>query len=182
MKCPSCEDQNLRPTKLHHGLPAYTCTLCHGVSIDLLTYRHWAETRGDEDDVIHGEGETASLVEGSSQALVCTKCSHIMTKFSISGATSNKVDVCATCHDAWLDAGEWQLLGALQLQGKLAEIVTEPWQKAVRAQAVASMRDERLLALFGEDLERLRLLRDWLADHPAKEQALRYLRSEPTGE
>jgi len=128
--------------------------------------------------VVHGEGETASLFEGSSPALVCSKCSHIMTKFSISGETSNKVDVCATCHEAWLDAGEWQLLGTLRLQGKLAEIVSEPWQKAVRAQAVASMRDERMQTLFGDDLDRLRELRDWLADHPAKEQALRYLRSE----
>jgi len=178
MKCPSCDDRHLRPTKLHHGLPAYTCMKCHGVLIDLLTHRHWAETLADDGEAVHGEGETASLVEGTSQALVCSKCSHIMTKFSISGDTSNKVDVCSTCHEAWLDAGEWQLLGALRLQGKLAEIVSEPWQKAVRAQTVASMREERMHALFGEDLERLRELRDWLADHPAKEQALRYLRSE----
>jgi Zn-finger nucleic acid-binding protein len=180
MKCPSCNDRDLRPTKLHHGLPAYSCAKCHGVLIDLLTYRHWSETQQGDDEPVHGEGETASLVEGNSHALVCTKCSHIMTKFSISGETANKVDVCATCHEAWLDAGEWQLLGALRLQGKLAEIVTEPWQKAVRAQTVAAMRDERLQALFGDDLSRLRDLRDWLAEHPAKEQALRYLRSEVT--
>ncbi len=178
MRCPSCSDRDLQPTKLHHGLPAYGCNHCHGVLVDLLTYRHWAETRSDEDDVVHGEGETASLIEGNSQALVCTKCSHIMTKFSISGATSNKIDVCATCHDAWLDAGEWQLLGALHLQGKLAEIVTDPWQKALRAQSVASMREERLQTLFGDELPRLKALRDWLAEHPAREQALRFLRSE----
>ena len=178
MNCPSCTDQALRPTKLHDGLPAYTCTHCHGVLIDLLTYRHWAETRADDADAVHGEGETASLVEGSSQALLCSKCSHIMTKYSISGSTANKVDLCTTCHDAWLDAGEWQLLGALHLQGKLADIVTDPWQKAVRTQAVESMRDERLRALFGDDLPRLQELRGWLAEHPAREQALRYLRSE----
>lgn len=178
MKCPSCNDRDLRPTKLHHGLPAYACSHCHGVLVDLLTYRSWAETRSDEDDVVHGEGETASLVEGNSQALVCTKCSHIMIKYSISGATANKIDVCSTCHDAWLDAGEWQLLGALHLQGKLAEIVTDPWQKTVLMQGVKSMREERLQVLFGEDLVRLTELREWLAAHPAKEQALRYLRSD----
>ena len=178
MKCPSCTDRDLQPTKLHHGLPAYGCRECSGVLIDLLTYRHWAETRTDEDDVVHGEGETASLVEGNTQALLCTKCSHIMTKYNISGATANKVDVCSTCQHAWLDAGEWQLLGALHLQGKLADIVTEPWQKAIRAQAVSSMRDERLQALFGDELPKLREFRDWLEDHPAKEQALRFLRSD----
>ncbi len=178
MNCPACTDQPLKPTRLHAGLPAYTCTVCHGVLIDLLTYRNWAETRVDDEDPVHGEGETASLIEGNAQALLCTKCSHIMTKYSISGATANKVDVCMTCHDAWLDAGEWQLLGALQLQGKLADIVTDPWQKAVRAQTVATMRDERLRTLFGDDLSRLKEFRDWLSEHPAKEQALRYLRSD----
>ena len=178
MKCPSCTDRSLRPTKLHAGLPAYTCMKCHGVLIDLLTYRHWAEARVDEDDVVHGQGETASLVEGNTQALMCSKCSRIMTKYNISGHTANKIDLCTTCHDAWLDAGEWQLLGALHLQGKLEDIVTEPWQKAVRAQVVESMRDERMQTLFGDDLQRLKELRDWLAGHPAREQALRYLRSE----
>ena len=50
-----------------------------------------------------------------------------------SSDTDNFIDLCAACDDVWLDEGEWRLLRSLHPAGHLTQILTEPWQRHVRA-------------------------------------------------
>ncbi len=178
MKCFSCEESELLPVKLEPGLPALGCDGCGGVYIDLLTYREWNEEQGEEE-----EGAVSTVVEepsDSDKALICQRCRKIMLKFKISGVTDNYVDLCATCDDAWLDHGEWQLLNQLQLQGKLTEIVTRPWQKQIREQRAASSLENRFRDALGDaDFNKAREYAKWMTDHPKRreiENLVRYIR------
>src|SRR2546430_8580683 len=93
-------------------LPSMGWGTCHGALVSLLHYRHWAEQEKEATAEAAGVRPTVETTD-TTEAIVCTKCSRVMTKYKISGAVANRVDVCSTCDDAWLDGGEWELLGAL---------------------------------------------------------------------
>ncbi|MBX2878661.1 MAG: hypothetical protein KTR32_01955 [Granulosicoccus sp.] len=182
MKCFSCQESELLPVKLEPGLPALGCNDCGGVYIDLLTYREWNEDQ-DSDGAGSPSTESSTIAEepaDSDKALICQRCRKIMLKFKISGKTDNYVDLCATCDDAWLDHGEWQMLNQLQLEGKLTEIVTRPWQKQIREDRAASSLENRFRdALGADDYTRAREYADWMTAHPKRreiENLVRYIR------
>lgn len=179
MQCPSCNSNSLKPIKLQIGLPARQCQKCSGVLIDLLSYREWAE------DYSHNSANQQQLmeVEDNSKALVCPKCSKIMLKFRIAGSTLNKIDVCSSCDEAWLDSGEWQLLGSLALQDKLNTIFTEPWQTSIRENDIEISHKTRFKELLGNsDYNKLTEIKDWINGHPQKADLIRFiLRDGSTG-
>ena len=74
-----------------------------------------------------------------------------MLKFRIAGETSNKIDVCQSCDEAWLDEGEWELLGALKIQHKLNSIFTDPWQRNIREENAKKAQEKRFEDLLGEE-------------------------------
>jgi len=178
MKCFSCKESELLPMKLEPGLPALGCNHCGGVYIDLLTYREWNE----DQDTVENDVSSETLVEtsDSDKALICQRCRKIMLKFKISGATDNYVDLCATCDDAWLDEGEWQLLNQLELEGKLTEIVTRPWQKHIRKERAASSLESRFKEALGDDdFDTAKQYAEWMKAHPNRreiENLVRYIR------
>lgn len=175
MNCYSCQDSTLLPTRLAPGLPVLACEKCGGVYIDLLTYRGWSE-ECDEPEAADAEVPTVETAD-SEKALLCQRCRRIMLKFRISGATENYVDICTTCDDAWLDKGEWQLLKQLQLQNKLTEIATRPWQKLIREQRAADSLDQRYKESLGEEeFTKLKSYVEWLSDHPKRREIENYVR------
>ena len=173
MQCPSCRSAPLRPIKLQPGLPARQCVSCHGILIDLLAYREWAESHQYEEPTA---SQPLEEVEDIAKALVCPKCTRIMLKFRIAEATANKVDVCTNCDEAWLDKGEWELLGALRLQHKLNAIFTEPWQRNIRKESAENANEQRFKAILGdEQFEKLSEIKIWLDNHPNKHDLIRFL-------
>src|SRR4030095_9942753 len=104
MKCPRCKVSALEPTMIEQYLPAMGCNTCHGSLVSLLYYRHWAETQ----NVPSERPPLPSAVEtvDTTKAIMCPKCSRLMTKYKLTGGVKNRVDVCATCDEAWLDGGE----------------------------------------------------------------------------
>ncbi|WP_197276810.1 MULTISPECIES: hypothetical protein [unclassified Pseudoalteromonas] len=74
-----------------------------------------------------------------------------MRKFRISGCHNNRLDLCNSCYDVWLDDGEWQTLQALQMSNLMPSIFTIPWQKKVRIQAQDEDRKQRYIKILGED-------------------------------
>ena len=140
--------------------------------IDLLSYRAWRDNWADAD-----EPESAvSQVSDNPKAKLCPKCSRLMLKFKVSGEQPNMIDVCTACDEAWLDEGEWELLGALALQTQLTRIFTEPWQSAVRKAQTDELRMKRLEALIGrEDLARVNEMERWIESHPKKAEILQIL-------
>lgn len=170
MQCPVCNSSPLKPTMLSNRLPARECIKCHAMLVDLLSYRVWAEYTPNTDVIT----PYAEAVEDNSEALVCPKCSKLMLKYKISEGISNRVDVCTNCDMAWLDGGEWELLGSLSLQKKLTAIFTEPWQRHIRKEEITVAQEQRISALLGdEDYKKIMEVKEWIDNHPRKEDLLR---------
>lgn len=179
MQCPKCKDTNLKPTKIDEGLSAMGCNQCQGAFISLLYYRDWAERAG-----VASEAPSVELLKGlesedSSSALTCPKCSRLMQKFRISGCSSNRLDLCMSCDEAWLDGGEWELLKALELSKEMPIVFTEEWQRQVRQQVSEEARRERFSRLLGkDDLQKADEFRQWVKDHPQRHDIIFYVNHE----
>jgi Zn-finger nucleic acid-binding protein len=175
MKCPACKTIELKPTKLDEGVLAHGCPQCEGALVSLLHYRDWAERSTPAEDAAPATLDEVGASESAS-ALGCPKCAKLMTKFQISGRANNRLDLCGSCDEAWLDGGEWQLLKALELSHKMPQIFTEAWQRKVRQQASEEARRQRFARLAGEEaIQRADEIRAWLKDHPQRRELLFYI-------
>lgn len=151
------------------------CTSCDGVLISLLYYRDWAGRLSDLDEI---EPIDSNIIEenDSKIALSCPKCLKLMTKYLISGSQSNRLDVCPSCDEAWIDNGEWALLKTLNLAKRLPLIFTLPWQSRIRKEINEKNRYERLEKIVGnEDAERAREIREWLNANRNKSAIIHYI-------
>lgn len=175
MKCPKCRTEDLGPTKLEENLPAMGCTGCDGALISLLYYRDWAERTTLPSEIVVSE---LSVVEekDTKVALTCPKCTRLMTKYGIASEVGNRLDVCASCDEAWIDDGEWTLLKSLALSKDLSAIFTTAWQKRIKAENTERQRYERLESAVGtEDAERAHEVRVWLHNKPSKPTIIQYI-------
>jgi Zn-finger nucleic acid-binding protein len=175
MKCPHCKTADLQPTMIEEYLPAMGCSTCNGSLVSLLYYRHWAETRKTPGAATEG---TAAALEATdtTAAITCPKCERIMAKYKITGRVSNRLDVCSTCDEAWLDGGEWELLEALQLSLKMPAIFTEAWQRRIRRELTEETRRSILTRMIGQEgTARVEDFRSWLAGNKHKSDILTYL-------
>lgn len=186
MKCPRCKTPDLKPTMIEEYLPAMGCASCEGSLVSLLYYRHWAETQKPTTDIngmdITGVYTTAvdttAAVEttDTTTAITCPKCSRIMMKYRLTGRVSNRVDVCASCDEAWLDRGEWELLETLQLSHMMPSIFTDEWQRRVRRELTDDTRRAILTRMIGEEgVAKVEQFRAWLGNNRHKSDILTYL-------
>lgn len=160
MDCPSCQTSPLMPTKIEEGLPGYTCANCQGILIDILNYRIWTEKRLQQPSTATF---TAEQVPDSQHSILCPKCSSIMLKYRISSDTQNRLDLCSNCGELWLDGGEWHLLAQLDLQSKIPQIVSDPWQHSLRRADIEQSVEAKFEKLFGqEDYQKIKAFRDWM--------------------
>jgi Zn-finger nucleic acid-binding protein len=175
VECPHCKTSDLKPTMIEEGLPAMGCGTCHGSLVSLLYYRHWAETQKAP------SAETRAAAAGpettdTTTAITCPKCSRLMAKYKLTGRVANRVDVCPTCDEAWLDGGEWELLEALHLSLKMPAIFTDAWQRRIRHELTEDTRRSILTRLIGEDATaKVEEFRAWLAKNRHKSQIMTYL-------
>jgi Zn-finger nucleic acid-binding protein len=175
MKCPKCKKTDLHPAKIEQGLSGMGCNECNGIFLSLLYYRDWAE-RFFDDASNSNEVVDIAEVENTHNAMSCPKCSRIMTKYRVSSAHDNRLDLCANCDEAWLDKGEWALLKSLSLSSNIPLVFTEQWQTQVRKQVTEDNRRKRFVGLLGEDIvEEADKVRGWLKREPKKAQILQYL-------
>jgi Zn-finger nucleic acid-binding protein len=177
MKCPRCQTPDLQPTMIEQYLPAMGCGTCRGSLVSLLYYRHWAETqKAPAAAAVDPNAGAKFEATDTAAALRCPKCGRIMMKYKVSGAVSNRLDVCSLCDEAWLDGGEWELLEALQLNHRLPAIFTDEWQRRIRHQLSEETRRSTLARVIGEKaLARVEEFRAWLADNEHKSQIMTYL-------
>lgn len=176
--CPRCPHAGLRHTLIGDSLPAHTCPSCSGTLIGLIGYRLWRETH-KIDQASAGDAGSVQTAGDTGEAISCSKCQSLMTKYRISADAPNRVDFCARCEDIWLDEGEWALVEALAGSDHLANIITQPWQRRVRIATEAQLETERLKTVFGEDYDRVIAFHEWLNAHPDKGEVLAYLLRHP---
>lgn len=172
--CPACQQSTLEQTTLAHGLPARQCAQCHGTLLSLLAYRDWRSQHAAPTDDSDDPGEAASIAD-SKLLLHCPECKGFMSKFRFSSEAGNQIDLCDRCDLVWLDRGEWQLVEHLARSGQLAKIFDAHWQQRLRAEAAKRRAEERWHAQLGEDYEKARELRSWLAQHPKGKELIAYL-------
>ncbi len=174
MKCPRCSTHDLKPTMIEEYLPAMACGNCDGSLVSLLYYRHWAETQKPPETGAAAMTEVET--DDTTGALRCPKCARIMTKYKVSGSVANRLDVCSSCDEAWLDKGEWELLEALQLSHKMPAIFTDAWQRRIRHELTEETRRGILTRTIGaEDAAKVEEFRTWLAENRHKTDILVYL-------
>lgn len=178
MHCPKCKDTYLKPTKLEDGLPVMSCSICNGSFLSLLYYRDWAErvtlppTDSQYDREFVEESDTKT-------ALLCPKCSRLMTKYLVVGTLNSRIDLCGNCDEAWLDGGEWQLLKSLELANKLPVVFTDQWQRRLRQENSALYQIDRLKKIIGEeDTEKSIEVKKWLVGNSMKSEIIRFLMSD----
>ena len=174
MKCPRCKSPDLLPTMIEEYLPAMACSQCHGSLVSLLYYRHWAETQ--KPAAVSADAATLSQPRDTTTALMCPKCSRVMTKYKLVGDIDNRLDVCSTCDEAWLDDGEWELLEQLQLSTTMPAIFTDGWQRRLRNEKTEETRRSILKTTIGEAAAtKVEEFRAWLNAQTRKSAILTYL-------
>jgi len=152
------------------------CPNCEGAFLSLLYYRDWIEN-----NELSMLAEPAQIAEDTDTktALSCPKCAKLMTKFSVSGKVDNRIDLCNSCDEAWIDGGEWTLLKSLELAGRLPTVFTEQWQRQVRTEKMASLKLERLKNMVGEsDAIKALEIKAWLKDNANKMILIQFLGSD----
>lgn len=179
MKCPRCKTADLKPTMIEENLPALGCANCQGSLVSLVYYRHWAETQKPPEVAVAAATAAAVDTTETTTAITCPKCGRLMTKHKLAGGVFNRVDVCASCDEAWLDRGEWELLEALQLSHSMPSIFTEQWQRRIRRQLSEDMRRSILKRNIGEEgAARVDEFRSWLTQTKHKSEIMAYLYSD----
>ena len=99
-----------------------------------------------------------------------------MTKYRLNGTVANRLDVCPTCDESWLDGGEWELLESLQLSLKVTSIFSDAWQRRIRHESSEETRRNILVRMIGEEAtKRVEAFRSWLADNKHKPEILAFL-------
>lgn len=172
MKCLRCKTPDLLPTMIEEYLPAMACKECQGSLVSLLYYRHWAETYKPETP----PPSSTSPPRDTTTALMCPKCSRLMAKYRLVGSVDNRLDVCATCDEAWLDGGEWELLEQLQLSHKIPAIFTDSWQRRIREEKTEATRAVILKRTIGDAAAaKVEEFRAWLQGQQQKSTILTYL-------
>ena len=174
MKCSTCQSAQLEPKELEPGLLVAACPKCEGSLVSLMNYRFWL----DRYDGLAASEPLPELDVPDEQpsARACPKCSRLMTKYQMGLNSAHKIDLCASCDEAWLDKGEWQLLKHLDLHGKLPKIFTDAWQRNIRkARQEAFHQDRYEKLLGGEDFAQVHAFRQWLYLHARKEDIKHYL-------
>jgi Zn-finger nucleic acid-binding protein len=181
MKCPRCKTPDLAPTLIEEYLPAMGCGTCQGSLVSLLYYRHWAETQKVSPAAQTAPPEAAHDpvdidTDDSTSALSCPKCGRFMTKYKVSGRVSNRLDVCNSCDEAWLDRGEWELLESLQLSHQMPAILTDEWQRRIRHELSEETRRSILARTIGVDAAtKVEEFRTWLSATRHKSEIMVYL-------
>lgn len=174
MRCPKCQNVDLKATKLEEGLPVMGCPKCEGALVSLLIYRDWSERTPLEPT---DETPLEAVEEQDTKtAATCPKCSKLMTKYRVSEGHKNKIDLCSACDEAWLDGGEWELIKSLQLVKDVPKVFTETWQKKIRQSITEKQKVERLARIVSdEDVKKAQEAKLWLKDHEHKFALLQFI-------
>lgn len=178
MKCPVCQDDLLHQKTLQANLPAYQCKKCNGVWISSNEYLTWLKTHGPS--LPEKPGDDASLPTWDTQELkLCADCGRILTRFRVLPNAKFYLDRCGHCNGVWFDKGEWDTLVARNLQDKVNQFFTKPWQARVREEETKGVLDKLYAGKFGvADYARIQEIRTWLKEHPQQTMLLAYLQAD----
>ena len=117
-------------------------------------------------------------IDETSKAMLCPKTGGLMTKYRISKDTDHRLDLSPTINAIWLDKGEWGLLKANGLAGRLNNIFTSHWQKNIRHQESEEVLKAMYQEKFGDDYQALLKFKDTLDNMQYRSEAIAFLLAE----
>lgn len=174
MLCPSCKQTSLHYTQFEDDLPCKHCSSCGGSWLLLSDYLPW-QAKHETQEIAEATDFHIGEIQESKSALLCPVSGVLMLKFRISSKTDHRLDLSPAANGIWLDKGEWDLLKAEGLTGKLNHIFTAPWQKQIQTESAKEMFEALYAQRFGdEDYQKLKEFRKWL-DSKDRVQMLAYL-------
>jgi len=162
--------------ELSPGLTARQCGACGASALKLDDYRQWRERQPASGPVT--EPAARAEEEQDVRARTCPACTRLMQRYRVGTQPDFRLDACSACQLVWLDRGEWASLAQGDLSGRLTEILSEAWQRRLRADELRNRREAGLRAKHGDAcIDELIRVRSWLDAQPQREELLALLRA-----
>jgi Zn-finger nucleic acid-binding protein len=110
---------------------------------------------------------------------LCPESGHIMKRFKIIPNVDFYLDRCSHCNGIWFDGNEWDILVSRNMQDKVNQFFTAPWQvklheKETRANMEKIYKDK----LGADDYQRIQEVRAWLDKNPSKAMLIAFLQAD----
>jgi Zn-finger nucleic acid-binding protein len=162
--------------ELAPGLPALRCATCHGHWLVLADHARWNAVAvpapaGDED-------VPPMRPEVGATARHCPACERLMARYRVGSTPDFRLDRCAPCQAVWLDAGEWPALHQAGLAHRLADVLSDAWQRRVQTDELSARRLAALQTRHGAAcMDELARMRAWLDTQPHRDELLAMLRA-----
>lgn len=176
MKCSACSAGALVPSYLEGLFPCHTCSDCGGSLVMMGDYLRWQDQHPDVD--LDSNPPVKVTSEETSKAMICPKTGGLMTKYRISKNTDHRLDLSPTINAIWLDKGEWDLLKANGLAGRLNNIFTNHWQHEIRSQESADVLEALYQRKFGEHYAQIIEFKEVLDNLENRSEAIAFLLSD----
>jgi len=172
MLCPACGQQQFVAVSIEGGLPVQRCGACGGVWVELERYRAW---RKNMPELAAGDYKgDINFVNDAARA--CPVTGRMMARVKVDKDVPLRLDFSPAAQGVWLDAGEWTNLLALGLHGQLDAIVSERWQKELKAAGSRERMEAAHRLRFGDAAyEELLRMRTWLASQDKRSEMVAFL-------
>jgi Zn-finger nucleic acid-binding protein len=163
---------------LYENLPANQCSNCNGIWVSSNQYLAWLrlqknplpETSANE--IIAPELHTDTLK-------LCPESGHIMKRFKVFPNVNFYLDRCSHCNSIWFDKDEWDVLVAHNMQDKVNQFFTAPWQDKLHEKETRANMEKIYRAKLGpEDYGRIQEVRAWLEDNPRRAMLIAFLQAD----
>ncbi len=178
MKCPVCKQDSLHLISLFEDLPANQCSNGHGIWVSSNQYLAWVRMQEEPlpekpvEEIIAPQLHTDTLK-------LCPESGHIMKRFKVFPNVAFYLDRCSHCNGIWFDSREWDVLVANNMQDKVNQFFTAPWQDKLRKKESHANMDKIYRDKLGaEDYGRIQDVRAWMKDNPRRAMLIAFLQAD----
>lgn len=178
LRCACAPQAEMSIDELSPGLGAVRCGRCGGAVLRLDDYRRWRERHPAAAANVGASPPPQAEEEPQSRARACPACARLMQRYRVGTQPDFRLDACSACQLVWLDRGEWASLAQGDLAGRLTDILSDAWQRRLRADELRQRREAALRGKYGDDcIDELIRIRGWLDAHPQRDELLALLRA-----
>lgn len=182
-QCPKEGQIELTDSQLSAGLLAKSCPSCGGAWIPPEHYTAWQRRHNHPEDPVTVSILPLSVVGATApppldnRAALCPDCRSYLVRGRVSLQNfAFFVERCPNCNGIWIDAGEWDILKALNLHTHIDYIFSTEWQARVRELEQTERERQATLEKMGPEIaQRLFELADLLESHPNGDFGVAYL-------
>ncbi len=178
MKCPVCKQPSLQLISLSESLPANQCSNCNGIWVSSNQYLAWVRLQEKPlpekpaDETIAPQLHTDTLK-------LCPESGRIMKRFKVFPSVDFYLDRCGHCNGIWFDSHEWDALVSMNMQDKVNQFFTAPWQDKLHKKESRANMDRIFRDKLGEeDYQRIREVRAWMEDNPRRAMLIAFLQAD----